>query len=184
MFCFVGLGNFGKKYENTVHNAGFITVEGILGSLKISPNWKEKFSGLFCFEEINGNKILFIKPQTYMNNSGVCVSQFVNFYKIPINNVYIFHDEIDLPKFKVKIKTGGGNAGHNGLKSLDSHIGKNYHRIRIGVGKPQHKEDVSNYVLSTLKSEEIDELYSISNLFFKNINFLLENNFFALNKKF
>lgn len=158
MFLFIGLGNYGTTYQSTLHNAGFIVIDQILHTTGIAPEWREKFSGLFCVGEIFGTKTLFIKPQTYMNNSGICVSQFKNFYKIENNHIFVFHDDIDLKPMQIKIKQGGSHAGHNGLKSLDSYIGQNYHRIRIGIGRPASKEDVSNFVLSKFTNQELQNL--------------------------
>jgi len=117
------------------------------------PSFKEKFQGLISKGEIEGISTVLLKPQTYMNLSGEAVLKTATFYKIKLDDITVIHDDIDLPLGKVKIKTGGGNAGHNGLKSIDSRIGNNYRRIRIGVGRPQY--DVSNYVLSDFEKEEM-----------------------------
>lgn len=177
MFLIVGLGNYGEKYAHTLHNAGFLAIDCIHNGMNLNNAWSEKFSGLYSAGSYQSHKIIFIKPQTYMNNSGVCVSQFKKFYKIDNDDIFVFHDDIDLQTGQIKIKTGGGHGGHNGLKSLDAHIGNNYHRIRIGVGRPLHKDDVSNYVLSNFKESNFKEINTISYLFFKNINFLLEKQF-------
>ena len=177
---FVGLGNYGTEYTDTLHNAGFITVDCISQQMGLGESWKEKFSGLYRTTEIHGYKVIFVKPQTYMNNSGTCVAQFKNFFKIQNNNIFVFHDDIDLQMGQIKIKTGGGNGGHNGLKSLDAYIGNDYHRIRFGVGRPQNKQDVSSFVLSSFKDEDLKQIKTISNLFCKNIIFLLEKQFSKL----
>ena len=187
-FLFVGLGNYGTKYEKTFHNAGFICVEQILiNSVKslnaTSNHWVEKYSGLYNSLAIGSDKILFIKPQTYMNNSGTCVTQFKNFFKIDNDNIFIFHDDIDLKPAQIKFKKGGGHAGHNGLKSLDAHIGNDYHRIRIGVGRPSEGFDVANFVLSQMKESEIYAIERISNLISNNLIFLLEKKFSLLQEK-
>lgn len=185
MILLVGLGNYGLQYENTIHNAGFIFIDGILRKINSSTTWNEKYSGLYVAENFQGKKIIFIKPQTYMNNSGVCVAQFKNFYKIQNDGIFVFHDEIDLPMGKIKVKTGGGNAGHNGLKSLDAHIGNDYHRIRIGVGRPPNKEqEVGNFVLSKFSENDLEHIKDISNIFFlQNMIFLLEKQFSKLHFK-
>ncbi len=184
-FIFVGLGNYGNQYRDTFHNAGFIAIDEIL--LQSSPShqsgYLEKYSGLYSINSINGNKILFIKPQTYMNNSGICVTQFKNFFKVDNDNIFAFHDDIDLKFGQVKFKTGGGHAGHNGLKSLDAHIGNNYHRVRIGIGRPPEGYDVANFVLSKMKLDEIQSIKAISNLILKNITFLLEKKISILQEK-
>lgn len=174
---FVGLGNHGEKYKNTIHNAGFIAIDVILRELEIQPNWREKYSGLYITGNIDGTKIIFVKPQTYMNNSGICVIQFKNFYKIDNDDIFVFHDDIDLEPGQIKFKTGGGNGGHNGLKSLDSHIGNGYHRVRFGVGKPIIKDDVSDYVLSSLKPENTKEIEEQAKKIVKNIVFFLAKQF-------
>lgn len=158
MMLFVGLGNYGEMYQKTLHNAGFIILDKILHATNNKPIWQEKFSGLCYSGSFFGIKTLFVKPQTYMNNSGICVSQFKNFYKVENDSIFVFHDDIDLKPMQIKIKNGGGHAGHNGLKSLDAHIGKDYHRIRIGVGRPEHKDDVSNFVLSNFTVEGLQNI--------------------------
>ncbi len=180
MIMIIGLGNFGNRYAYTLHNAGFIAVDCINNKLNPTNSWAEKFSGLHSVWNYKSGKILFVKPQTYMNNSGICVSQFKNFYKVENDNIFVFHDDIDLQAGQIRIKTGGGHGGHNGLKSLDAHIGNNYHRIRIGVGRPTHKEDVSNFVLSNFDDNNLKHIYTILNLFCDNINFLLEKQFSRL----
>ncbi len=183
-FLFVGLGNHGSKYEKTFHNAGFICIEQILEALaKSQIQWLEKYSGLHCTISVGRDKIIFIKPQTYMNNSGICVTQFKNFFKIDNDNIFVFHDDIDLKSTQVKFKKGGGHAGHNGLKSLDAHIGNDYHRIRLGVGRPPEGFDVANFVLSQMKNDEIYAIEKISNLILNNLIFLLEKKFSLLQEK-
>ena len=118
-----------------------------------------------------------------MNNSGICVTQFKNFFKVDNDNIFAFHDDIDLKFGQVKFKTGGGHAGHNGLKSLDAHIGNNYHRVRIGIGRPPEGYDVANFVLSKMKLDEIQSIKAISNLILKNITFLLEKKISILQEK-
>jgi PTH1 family peptidyl-tRNA hydrolase len=152
MQLIVGLGNHGKKYEKNRHNVGFMAVDLIAENYDFPP-FKEKFKGLVSKGEINGQEVILLKPQTYMNLSGESVQPAAAFYKITPDNITVIHDDIDLPLGKVKIKIGGGNAGHNGLKSIDQKIGSNYRRIRIGVGRPQY--DVSSYVLSDFAKEEI-----------------------------
>ena len=176
-YLFVGLGNHERKYDNTIHNAGFIAIDAIINELKVNDLWKEKYSGLYKTIEIGEDKIMFVKPQTYMNNSGICVAQFKNFYKFEINNIFVFHDDIDLQPKQIKFKTGGGNGGHNGLKSLDQFIGNNYHRIRFGVGKPTGQIDISNYVLSRLDKDSCHFIEEMSCKIIKNINFFLEKQF-------
>ena len=181
-FLFVGLGNYGKKYENTIHNAGFIAIDFISEQWNSADSWKEKYDGFYKTAEFEGHKITLLKPQTYMNNSGICVSQFKNFYKFEINNIFVFHDDIDLQPKQIKFKTGGGNGGHNGLKSLDAHMENNYHRIRFGVGKPTGQIDISNYVLSSIDNDSLHFIEDTTKKIIKNMHFFLEKQFSRVNQ--
>lgn len=149
MFLIVGLGNPGAEYDKTRHNVGFIAVDELVRRFNFGP-FKSKFDGLIAEGAIEGEKGYILKPQTYMNLSGNSVVKAAAFYKILPEDIVVIHDDMDLPVGKIKAKTGGGAGGHNGLKSIDSHIGQNYHRIRIGVGHPAAKdgEAVVNHVLS------------------------------------
>lgn len=144
MKVLAGLGNPGSKYINTRHNIGFTAVETIAG---IHNTWRTRFQAEVAEIDIAGEKALLVKPQTFMNLSGQSVGEICRFYKIPVDDVIVFHDELDLKPGKVRIKTGGGHAGHNGLRSLHQHIGSAYKRVRIGIGHPGDKSLVSNYVL-------------------------------------
>ncbi len=146
MLLLVGLGNPGAKYENNRHNIGFMAVDEIIHRHNFSGP-KSKFHGLLYEGQLAGEKALVLKPATYMNQSGQSVSQAASFYKIPTENIFVFYDELDLPAGKIKFKTGGGNAGHNGLRSLDQFIDKNYHRVRLGIGHPGDKSRVTGHVL-------------------------------------
>lgn len=145
----IGLGNPGAKYTHNRHNFGFMALDEIARKLN-APAWTEKYNG-----ELSrlGNIYLF-KPMTFMNNSGVPTSKLANFFKIPLNNIYVFYDELDVALGKVKIKQGGGDGGHNGIKSLDAHLGKDYWRIRLGINHPGHKDLVHNHVLSDFTPDE------------------------------
>lgn len=148
MFLIVGLGNPGKEYEKTRHNAGFMTVDALATVYSFAP-FKEKFDGLIAEGKIDSEKCYLLKPQTYMNLSGNSVVKAANFYKILPQNVIVIHDDMDLPLGKLKAKLGGGAGGHNGLKSIDAAITPDYDRIRIGVGHPKDGgEAVVNHVLS------------------------------------
>ena len=153
MILLVGLGNPGKEYEQTRHNAGFMAVDEIIHRYNFS-GFKSKFKGEISEGEIMGEKVMVLKPQTYMNLSGEAVLSIASFYKIPVDNIIVFHDEMDLPLGKIRVKKGGGSGGHNGLKDIDKRLGNNYLRVRIGVSKPQNKEDVVNWVLSSFSKEE------------------------------
>lgn len=146
MKLLVGLGNPGKKYARNRHNIGFMAVDDIAKAHSFGP-WRSRFKGEVAEGLINGLKCLLLKPHTFMNLSGEAVREAAQFYKIPLENIIVFHDEIDLAASKVKVKTDGGNAGHNGLKSISSHLGNAYVRVRLGVGRPANKVDVPHYVL-------------------------------------
>jgi len=146
MKLFVGLGNPGAKYARNRHNVGFMTVERIASAHGAGP-WRKKFQGLVSEATIAGEKTLLLKPDTFMNESGRSVGEAVRFLKLPIGDVVVFYDEIDLAPGKLKVKVGGGNAGHNGLRSISAHLDNEYARVRIGVGHPGHKDLVAQYVL-------------------------------------
>jgi len=146
MLLFVGLGNPGGKYNNNRHNIGFMAVDEIVRRHNFSEP-KSQFQGMTCEGRLGSEKILALKPGTFMNLSGQSVSAAARFYKIPSENIFVFHDDLDIPAAKIKFKTGGGNAGHNGLRSLDQHMGKDYHRIRMGIGHPGDKDRVHSHVL-------------------------------------
>ncbi len=147
MKLFVGLGNPGSEYAGNRHNVGFMAVDQIARAHRFGP-WKRKFQGHAADGEIAGEKVLLLKPDTYMNESGRSVGEAARFLKIPEADIVVFYDEIDLGPSKLKVKTGGGNAGHNGLRSISAHLGNDYVRVRIGVGHPGAKELVARWVLS------------------------------------
>ena len=146
MKLLVGLGNPGDKYARNRHNVGFMAVERIAERHRFGP-WKRKFQGLAADGEMGGRKVLLLKPDTYMNESGRAVGEAARFLKIGIGDVVAFHDELDLAPGKLKVKLGGGNAGHNGLRSITQHVGNEFVRVRIGIGHPGAKELVHGYVL-------------------------------------
>lgn len=146
MKLFVGLGNPGSKYARNRHNVGFMILDRIAEQHGFKP-WRRRFSGITSEGEIAGAKVLLLKPETYMNGSGQSVGEAARYLKLTPADVIAFHDDIDLAPGKIKIKTGGGNAGHNGLRSLSGHIGNDYMRVRIGVGHPGAKELVDGWVL-------------------------------------
>jgi PTH1 family peptidyl-tRNA hydrolase len=147
MKLFVGLGNPGKKYTNNRHNIGFMALNQIANDHSFSP-WKNKFQGQITDGKLGDEKVILLKPETFMNLSGQSVSETIKFYKIKIEDIIVFHDELDLAPAKLRVKISGGHAGHNGLRSIHQHIGADYHRVRMGVGHPGHKDRVANYVLS------------------------------------
>jgi PTH1 family peptidyl-tRNA hydrolase len=155
MKLFVGLGNPGEKYARHRHNVGFMAVERIATLHRFGP-WKRKFSGTAADGEIAGEKVILLKPDTYMNESGRAVGEAARFLKIGIEDVVAFHDELDIGPGKIKVKTGGGNAGHNGLRSITQHVGNDFVRVRIGIGHPGAKELVHGYVLHDFaKADEV-----------------------------
>jgi PTH1 family peptidyl-tRNA hydrolase len=160
MILFVGLGNPGSQYEKNRHNVGFMAVSRIVENHNFSP-WKNKFQGSISNGLLSNQKIIILKPNTFMNLSGQSVGEVIRFYKIPSSKVIVFHDEIDFPLGKLKFKSGGGHAGHNGLRSISEHIGSDYIRIRIGVGHPGNKNAVANYVLGDFSKVEQETITQI-----------------------
>ena len=154
MQLFVGLGNPGAKYARNRHNIGFMAVDRIAEDHGFGP-WRTKFQGLISEGRLGGDKVLLLKPETFMNLSGQSVGEAMRFYKLEPGDVVVFHDELDLAPGKLRVKQGGGHAGHNGLRSLHGHIGPDYLRVRMGIGHPGHKDRVSAYVLHDFaKAEE------------------------------
>lgn len=153
MLLFAGLGNPGPQYADNRHNVGFMAADAIARRHDFSP-WSRKFQGLIAEGTIAGEKIILLKPQTFMNLSGQSVGEAQRFFKIPLSAVTVFHDELDLVEAKVRVKTGGGNGGHNGLRSIDAHGGKDYRRVRIGIGHPGVKELVHNHVLGNFSKAD------------------------------
>jgi PTH1 family peptidyl-tRNA hydrolase len=153
MRLLVGLGNPGEKYKSNRHNIGFMAVESIARRHGFPP-WRRRFQGVATEGSLAGAKVLLLLPVTYMNESGNAVAEAAHFYKIGMGDIVVFHDEIDLTATKVRVKTGGGIAGHNGLRSISSHVGNDYRRVRIGVGHPGVKELVHNHVLGDFAKAE------------------------------
>jgi len=157
MLLVVGLGNPGPEYAGNRHNIGFMAVDEIVRRHSFGA-WRTKHKGELADGEIAGERVLALKPMTYMNRSGQSVGEVVRFLKIPVENVIVLHDELELPPGKLRVKTGGGHAGHNGLRDIDAHIGKNYHRVRLGIGRPHDKALVHKHVLSDFAKAERDDL--------------------------
>lgn len=175
MRLIIGLGNLGKEYEHTRHNIGFIALENIAKQYDALFSIKKKFHCEIAESTHNGQKLIFIKPTTYMNLSGQSVIAVKTYYNIPLEKVFVIHDDIDLDIGKIKFKIGGGNGGHNGLKSIDGVIGNNYNRIRIGVGRSQNSQDVTYYVLNNFpKSEYVIAEQAIDKIT-NNFDLILEN---------
>ena len=176
MWLLVGLGNPGDKYKDNRHNVGFMVMDQI-ASDNILPVFKSKFNGEITEGRIANQKVMLLKPMTYMNDSGVSVRKCADFYKVEPEKIIVFHDELDIEPSRVKVKQGGGTGGHNGLKSIDAHLSdKDYWRVRMGIGHPGDKNRVSRYVLNDFSKEEQkwldDWIYVVS----KNIDYLLSDN--------
>ena len=153
----VGLGNKGREYENTRHNMGFMLVDRYLQYKNITDKFKDKFNAIYIETTINNEKVIFIKPMTYMNNSGIAVRAFVDFYKLNSEDILVISDDLDLDLGKFRLRRNGSSGGHNGLKSIISHLGTdNFKRLRIGISND--KDDVINYVLSKFSKKELNEI--------------------------
>ena len=160
-FLIVGLGNIGFKYEKTRHNIGFRIIDAINHEFSLSKQ-KPKFKGLLTTGNIENKKVYAIKPLTFMNNSGVCIKELIDYFKINAKDVIVFHDDMDIDLGKVKAKFGGSSAGHNGIESIDKSIGKDYSRVRVGIGRPQQKTKVNNHVLDDFNDNEEEKIKDIT----------------------
>ena len=157
MILLVGLGNPGEKYERTRHNVGFMAVDEIADALSFGPE-RSKHQGILREGTVGTEKVITLKPQTFMNESGRSVAAVAQFYKLDLSEIIVFHDELDLVPGKLRMKTGGGHAGHNGLRSIHAHLGDAYRRVRLGIGHPGDKSRVSGYVLHDFAKADADWL--------------------------
>ena len=157
MQIWAGLGNPGAQYALHRHNVGFMAVDVIADRYNFSP-WKRGFQGFAAEGRIGPERIILLKPQTFMNESGRSVGEAMRFYKAEVGDVTAFYDELDLDPMKLKVKTGGGAAGHNGIRSMIAHIGADFRRVRLGIGHPGHKDRVTGYVLGNFAKAEMDPL--------------------------
>ena len=173
MLLFVGLGNPGERYVGNRHNIGFMAVQEIAKSYGIAP-WRRKFQGVCVEGTIGAEKILLLLPGTYMNLSGQAVAEAAKFYKIDAAQVVVFHDEAELSPGKVRVKVGGGNAGHNGLRSISEHIGNDYRRVRLGVGHPGDKKLMETYVLQDFAKSERPWVEALCEIVADNVELLIE----------
>lgn len=153
MRLFVGLGNPGSRYEGNRHNIGFMAVDAIARRHAFSP-WRRRFQGETSEGTLEGERVVLLKPTTYMNESGRAVGEAAHFFKLGVGDIVVLHDELDLPPAKLRVKTGGGHAGHNGLRSISSHVGNDYRRVRLGIGHPGVKDIVHAYVLNDFAKAE------------------------------
>ena len=173
MLLLVGLGNPGPDSENNRHNIGFKVIDAINNKFGLSKQ-KPKFKGLLTTGKIGDKKVYAIKPLTFMNNSGICIRELIEYFKMEAGNVIVFHDDLDIDFGKIKAKFGGSSAGHNGVASIDKFIGKDYSRVRIGIGKPDPKIDVSDYVLNDFSEEESAKLDKITLNILESISILID----------
>ena len=158
MKLIIGLGNPGPEYLNSRHNLGFMVLDSLHAHYKFE-NWKSKFDGVYASISFGSEKIILVKPQTYMNLSGFCVAKFKQFFKVDDGDIFVIYDDIDLGFGNKKLKQGGSDAGHKGVRSISQHLGtKNFNRIRIGIGRPKEKKDVSSFVLSNFSITEMDSV--------------------------
>ena len=153
MLLFVGLGNPGSRHVGNRHNIGFMAVEAIAKRHNIGP-FRRRFQGVVAVGLVGTERVLLLLPGTFMNESGRAVAEAANFYKLDLAHITVFHDEIDLAEGKVRVKVGGGVAGHNGLRSITAQVGNDYRRVRIGVGRPAHKDEVHSYVLNDFAKDQ------------------------------
>jgi PTH1 family peptidyl-tRNA hydrolase len=153
MHLFVGLGNPGAKYQGNRHNIGFMALDSTARRHGFSP-WRRRFQGEAAEGTLGGARVVLLKPTTYMNESGRAVGEAMKFYKLALDDLVVFHDELDLPAARLRIKTGGGNAGHNGLRSISAYVGNDYRRVRLGIGHPGIKHLVHAYVLNDFAKAE------------------------------
>lgn len=173
MLLFVGLGNPGREYQDNRHNIGFMAIEEIARRWNF-PVFRKKYQGLVSEGTIGEERVILLLPQTYMNESGRSVGEAARFHKIGIGDIYVFHDELDLPASKLRVKMGGGNAGHNGLKSISAHVGNDYRRIRLGIGHPGDKARVHGYVLSDFAKSETAWVEALIDAIARNADHLAE----------
>ena len=176
MKLIIGLGNTGSAYLNSRHNVGFMALDN-LSAHYLFEDWRTKLSGLFATTSLGSEKIILVKPQTFMNLSGSCVAKFKQFFKINVADIFVIYDDIDLGFGEVKIKQGGGDAGHKGVRSISQHLQtKDFNRIRLGIGRPSTKEEVSNYVLSNFSKIERDKLTVLFQNLSENFEKIIQKN--------
>jgi PTH1 family peptidyl-tRNA hydrolase len=173
MLLFVGLGNPGPSHAGNRHNIGFMAVQAIARRHNLSP-WRRRFQGVAVEGPIAGERTLLLLPGTYMNEAGRAVSEAAHFYKLEPGGVVVFHDEVDLPPAKVRVKVGGSDAGHNGLRSITAHLGNDYKRVRIGIGKPEVKELVTGHVLGDFAKSEWAWVEALCDVIADNAPLLIE----------
>jgi len=172
MLLFVGLGNPNPNNSNNRHNVGFFVIDQINKKFKLSKQ-KPKFKGLLTTGTIEEKKVYAIKPLTFMNSSGICIKELIEYFKIDVKDVFVFHDDMDIDLGKIKVKFGGSSAGHNGIDSIDKNIGKNYSRIRIGIGRPKKNSDGADHVLDNFSVDEKDEVEAVATNIIQSLSILI-----------
>ena len=173
MLLLAGLGNPNPNNSNNRHNVGFLTIDAINAEFKLSKQ-KPKFKGLLTTGKIDEQKIYAVKPLTFMNSSGICIKEIIEYFKINAKDVFVFHDDMDIEVGKVKVKFGGSNAGHNGIESIDKNIGKYYSRIRIGIGRPKNNSTGVDHVLDSFSSEEKQSVEEITRSITESLSILIK----------
>jgi len=172
MLLLVGLGNPNPNNTNNRHNVGFLVIDQINKKFKLSKQ-KPKFKGLLTTGKIGEQKVYAIKPLTFMNSSGVCVKELIEYFKINVKDVFVFHDDMDIDLGKVKVKFGGNSAGHNGIDSIDKNIGKNYSRVRIGIGRPIKNSEGADHVLENFSIDEKDGVEEVIKNIIESLSILI-----------
>ena len=173
MQLFVGLGNPGAKYQGNRHNIGFMVLDEIARRHGFAP-WRRRFQGETSEGSLGGERVILLRPLTFMNDSGISVQAAASFFKIAVGDIAVFHDELELPFSKVRVKVGGGIAGHNGLRSMSAHVGNEYRRVRLGIGHPGAKELVHNHVLSDFAKAERPQLEALVDAVTDNVALLAD----------
>ena len=172
MLLLVGLGNPNPNNVYNRHNVGFLVIDAINSKFKLSKQ-KPKFKGLLTTGKIDEKKIFAIKPLTFMNSSGICIKEVIEYFKIDVKDVFVFHDDMDIDIGKVKVKFGGRSAGHNGIESIDKTIGKNYSRVRIGIGRPKNNSTGAEHVLDNFSNDEKGNVEEVTKNIIDSISFLI-----------
>ena len=172
MLLLVGLGNPNPNNLNNRHNVGFLVIDAINQKFKLSKQ-KPKFKGLLTTGNIEEQKVYAIKPLTFMNSSGICIKELIEYFKIDVKNVFVFHDDMDIDLGKIKVKFGGSSAGHNGIESIDKNIGKNYSRVRIGIGRPKKNSTGADHVLDNFSNEEMDNVQNVTKNIIDSLSILI-----------
>jgi len=173
MLLLVGLGNPNLNNSNNRHNVGFSIIDAINTKFKLSKQ-KPKFKGLLTTGNIDEQKVYAIKPLTFMNSSGICIKELIEYFKIDVKNIFVFHDDMDIDLGKVKVKFGGSNAGHNGIESIDKNIGKHYSRIRIGIGRPKNNSTGADHVLDDFSNDEKQSVEEVTKNIIGSLSILIK----------